>query len=154
MVCKRVKDRRLVPIARMLLHVRRNIVGGIAALVVVVGSLTSSHAQEAGGVAASTRVPPKSSQPAHNLRTNSIVSKPNSSLGDVDLDGRYQFDEPAMSQNKGLRPAHRTRGMATDHSSGMTSPIVGSEEWQKQEENEERLDRKLNNQIRSICKHC
>jgi hypothetical protein len=36
----------------------------------------------------------------------------------------------------------------------MTSPIVGSEEWQKQEENEERLDRKLNNQIRSICKHC
>ena len=154
MVSKSVTERRLVPIARTLLHMRRNIVAGIAALVVVVGSPTSSHAQEVGGVAASTRVPTKSSQRAHNVRPNRIVSKPNSSLGDVDLDGRYQFDEPAMSQNEGLRPAHRTGGTATDHSSRMTSPIVGSEEWQKQEENQERLDRKLNNQIRSICKHC
>jgi hypothetical protein len=148
------KDSRLIPPHRMSFHLRLRIVGGIAALVILVGSLTGSPAQETGGVAASTSVAPKPSQPARNQRKNNISSKPNSSHGNVDLDGRYQFDEPATSQSEGLRPARQIRGTGTDHSSGMTSPIVGSEEWQKQEENEERLDRKLNNQIHSICKNC
>lgn len=147
----------MVSLANIIFCLRPGVLTGLGVtFLMTVGLPVRSHAQETAGAVALRGVVSKASKPPTSSRNGRVSPNPTSSSpGDVDIGDLYPFDvAPELGQSKHSRRGHATRNAESEVKQGMTSPIVGSKEWQQQQENEERLDRRLNEQIHNICKRC